>query len=184
MTLITRLLDSLSAAAFKEDETGRMLYFPNGAMGSGYVVPDDAALGAIKSRLRWFYGALFISIGVGMPFLNNVVSKLELWPAVAIYAGAATLLMLCAYLVTVSASSGLQKSDERLRFTEAVSTQAKNLPRWATLTMMGMWSLGLVAAVAMLVEGGQLRETLVAAFALVSSMALLALTIVIHRARA
>lgn len=184
MNLITRLLDSLSAAAFKTDGKGRTLYFPNGALGSGYVVPDEATLGTIKSKLRWFYGALFLSIGVGMPILNHVASTLELWPAVAIYAGTFVCLMAGAYLVTSLASSGLERSEERLHFAEAVRAQAKTLPRWATLAMMGMWSLGLIVSIAMLVQSGAPRETLAAVTTLVSSVALLAMTIMIHRARA
>lgn len=184
MNLITRLLDSMSAAAFKTDGKGRTLFFPNGVMGGGYVVPGEAALGAIKSKLRWFYGALLLCIGVGMPILNKVTSSLALWPAIATYAGVLAVLMAGAYLVTTLAASGLERTEERMRFSEAVNTQAKTLPRWATLTMMGFWSLGLIAGIAMLAQGGDLRDMLAAVFTLVSSVALLAMSIIIHRARA
>ncbi|MGQ0673571.1 MAG: hypothetical protein ACT4N2_11950 [Hyphomicrobium sp.] len=177
MNAIVKLLDGISAGCFRTDAAGRVLYYPNGAVGSGYVVPDDAALASIKGKLRWYFAIIFLSIGLLVPFAMDLFRGMEVAPAIASASGTLVLLTVLASLGAYSLASGLEKSDEKLSVGEAFRTQARSLPRWFAIFQVVIWSLGMVGAAMLLRDAATTFESVHAVIVGLISAALLALSI-------
>ena len=52
---------------FKTDDDGNALFFPNGVMGKGYIIPSEEKKEKLrKLQKRFIYGSMII-LGIGYP---------------------------------------------------------------------------------------------------------------------
>lgn len=125
--------DGMIAGLFRPEEaTGRTIFFPNGVIGRGYVLPDAAAEQRVRRIMRWvMIGTLAMTVG-GMQVLLAVFGQPMAWPwepwAIAI-AGLAVFTTIWS-TIKRRLIAGLPVSDQRLTFSEAFTAQTLGLPRW------------------------------------------------------
>ncbi len=130
--------DKISEAAFKEADDGVVIYYPNGAMGKGRVVPDLATKDKLyKFHKRLFKALLFVALPyawlVGMSGVFTVVS---FSPIILM----AALMSLRQYWLIHK----LPKHQLKLGMSEAMGKGAQALPNWY------YWVLGVTSVVTML----------------------------------
>lgn len=155
------LLDGMTAHLFRTDpETGRVVFFPNGAMGGGYELTDAAMEKRLRSRMRLIMlGAIaFGSIGVQVPIA--LYGQPTAWPAAMWWAGlgAAALVHLLYQFMLRRMVAGLPVSRERLTFKEALSLQTLGLPRWYFYGMAIFGPLLLVGTILWLANAASFME--------------------------
>ena len=128
------LTDAFVGVLFKQDERGRTLFFPNGVLGRGYIVPDAETEARLRKTMTWLqFGAVGIGIG-GMLMAQAFAGPLSGWPA-GMWAGfgAVTLVLMVLMRVAVKRLvTGLRPGPDksRLSLTEFYARQAVALPRW------------------------------------------------------
>lgn len=156
------LQNVLTAPLFKRDPNDRLVMFPNGVLGRGYLVPDAGQEMRLRRTLMW----VIISAGL----LGGVFSQVAMmafgspadWP-LAVWAAA--LLALAALtgafrLVANRLAQGLEPSEMRLGAREAWMRQAEAMPRWYLWTLAVGGGLMVAGSVMWMVTAQGLIEQL------------------------
>lgn len=162
MNAIRNLLDAMSAGSFKT-ENGQRLYFPNGVMGSGYVIPDGETEARIRAALRKFYGWFFAFILFGIPLANVVFSPDSLWDTIVMASVALIVMAVVMHFFLSRLVAGLEKTSSRMGFREALAGQAKATPRWFTILQVAVAVLMLLGGILMLMDatgGGEIAQSI------------------------
>jgi hypothetical protein len=129
----------LTAAIFKQDEAGRTIMYPNGAMGRGYVVPDAATAEKMRSFLMWLIIGCGLVGGIGMRLLTMWCGQIEDWTALPWTIAASALVAIgitYRMLIARRLVRGLVPAEERMGMTEALRRQAAAMPRWYLMVML------------------------------------------------
>ena len=116
--------DTVAENSFKQGPEGELIFYPNGAMGKGVVVPDEETRIRLHNFQKRIYKLIFFAvipysviIGLGNPFSLTAFSPI-------------ILLVLYILYKQYSLTRSLQKHELRLGFGEAVRRGAKTLPNW------------------------------------------------------
>jgi len=170
------LQDALTTQLFKLDESGRRLVFPNGVLGRGYVLPDEAAEARLRRALMWIMiGAIVIGVAVSQIIVLALGDPGQ-WPSAAWAGiGAALVAIALGYRAIVGRLvRGLASTSARLSMLEAIERQAKALPRWYLWFMAGTGVLLGLGSIGMALSAGSTPERLMGvAGALLFAMVLL-----------
>ena len=125
--------DTLAENSFKQGLDGELIFYPNGAMGKGVVVPDEETRIKLHNFQKRTYKLVFFAvlpyssiIGLGNPFSLTAFSPI-------------ILLVLYILYQQYSLTRGLKKHELRLGFGEAAQRGAKTLPNWY------YWSFGILS---------------------------------------
>ena len=122
--------DGLSDGSFKLDRQGRWVFYPWGALGKGYVLPDEARKDRIRQFVkRYLLVTLPLSILFGVAFSNVALSRrLTVWTGVLI--GLLPLDFVGSIVFygwrTARLLEGFRVSEEKLRIAEAYRNSAKS----------------------------------------------------------
>ncbi len=132
--------DSLVENSFKQGPNGETIFYPNGAIGKGVLVPDEETRIKLHDSHKWmyklaFFGVVPYSIVMG---LGGLTFSIGLIPP----------LILVIYFLYKQHTliRGLKKHELRLGLGEALQRGAKTLPDWY------YWSFGILSAL-MIVMG-------------------------------
>jgi hypothetical protein len=118
----TGLLDALCEGAFVRAPDGRRLFFPWGAAGRGYAVPDEARYRRLRREMRRLVG-----IGLaGVPIVAMLGRELL---GLASVAAIGVLLAALGALRVASLARGLAPSRERITRAESNARVARALRR-------------------------------------------------------
>lgn len=122
----------LTAALFKRGDDGRMMVFPNGAAGRGYIVPDAAMEQRMRRILMWWIIGAGAAGGIGSQVLGSMFGQPDRWTAAtwALALAALALFALGYRAVMARLVRGLEPAPERLALIEALAKQAQAMPRW------------------------------------------------------
>lgn len=126
------LQDVLTAPLFKRDSDNRLVMFPNGALGNGYIVPDAGMESRLRRTLMWMIISAGVLGGVGSQVMTVAFGQPGEW-SLAIWGGAAAALVLLMVLYRHMAGRlgrGLAPSGMRMGVGEALMRQADAMPRW------------------------------------------------------
>ncbi len=122
--------DTIAEATFKMGPNGETIFYPNGAIGKGRVVPDDETRRRLHRQQKNLYKlALFTGVPYGMILGNlGIFTLTSLSPM---------LLLVIYFLYKQQAMvRGLEKHSLRLGFKEAAHKGLQALPNWY------FWMLG------------------------------------------
>jgi hypothetical protein len=117
-----KFLEAVVSFSFKTAEDGRLLYFPRGALGRGYIVPSNEEALRLRRQLKCFWAILF---GVGLVLTQLITYKFYV-PAAILGA----LFLASAEIWTWYARRRLQPSSERLSVRENVRKAALGYGAW------------------------------------------------------
>jgi hypothetical protein len=154
-------IDGMTAHMFRKDaETGRTVFFPHGAVGRGYLIPDNVAEQRVRRFMRWM-----MIIALAIPILGVQVLILMYgppmdWP-MSVTTGAIGVVAaftLINYLAIRRLVSGFQPTEQRLTFSEAVRTQSRGLPRWYLKTMVVVGPLLMVGTIMVLANADTMMD--------------------------
>ncbi len=121
----------LSSGYFQKARDGRMLFYPWGALGRGYVVASPKDEERLRRWIKVYIGAMLaLLMGAGMSSQYVAGAVIAVVALIFYYVWAR-------YYLT----RGLPPADEKMRLREAMIAQAMSYS-WATL-----WSLELIALV-------------------------------------
>ncbi len=116
--------DTIAENSFKRAPEGELIFYPNGAMGKGVVVPDEEKRIELHNFQKRIYKLVLFAvipyssiIGLGNPFSLAAFSPI-------------ILLVLYILYKQHSLTRGLKKHTLRLGFGEAAQRGAKSLPNW------------------------------------------------------
>jgi Ca2+/Na+ antiporter len=135
--------DGLTDASFKKDSAGNSLFYPWGALGSGYIIESDESKNHIRGQIKTTYVVIIpliiiVQVTVGV-WLNAIL--LPVFVAWYIF-----------YVKKMTKT--LKKSDEKLTVKESVENSAKS-HNLMTLILLLIISLGFVSiAVILLISKG------------------------------
>lgn len=104
--------DALSNSSFKRTADRKWAFYPRGAVGRGYIIPDEQHY--IKFR-RFVKGYLIVG-------LSTIIALVALMPPYAFVAAA--VLVASYYLWVPSLTKGLPVTEERLTIKESLQNQA------------------------------------------------------------
>jgi hypothetical protein len=140
----------LTAALFKQRDDGRMVVYPNGAMGRGYILPDAATEQKMRSALMWLVVGSGLFGGIGMQILIMRYGQLFEWGAEPWIVGLMALAVFClAYrMLARMMMRGMPPVRQRMGMVEAMKRQAEAMPRWYLWFMVVVAPLCLVGSVA------------------------------------
>jgi hypothetical protein len=133
----------LTAALFKRDDAGRMIVYPSGAMGRGYIVPDAETEQRMRRKLMWAILATGASGGIFMAIMMPIYGQVYEWTATQ-WIIAATFLVASHFVYRAAISrlaAGLTPIAERMGMVEGLKRQAEAMPRWY------LWIMGIVAPI-------------------------------------
>jgi hypothetical protein len=124
--------DMLTSPLFKRDEAGRVVMYPNGALGGGYFVPDTATERRMRRTLMWAVIGSGLFGGIGMVILTAFFGQVYEWTlAPWLIAMAALVAFNFAYrMVAKRLARGMTPAAGRLGMVEAFKRQAEAMPRW------------------------------------------------------
>jgi len=107
--------DGLTDAKFKTDTQGRLLFYPWGILGKGYVLPDESKKQQIRRFVRLSYIVFWPAIMGTIIFIGWVFSFAVLF-----------LLFLRYFFETSRFLKGLPATSERLSLSESYTNSAKS----------------------------------------------------------
>jgi hypothetical protein len=124
--------DVLTSPLFKRDEAGRVVMYPNGALGGGYVVPDAETERRMRRTLMWAVIGAGLFGGFGITILSAFFGQVYEWTlAPWLIAIAALAAFNFAYRAMAKRlARGMTPAAERLGTVEALKRQAEAMPRW------------------------------------------------------
>ena len=128
------LTEFFAGVLFKRDEHGRSVFFPNGALGGGFIVPDTATERRLRdSMMRLQVSAAVIS-SVAMTVVQGTIGgmaewRAEVWFGFVVGMTAFSLLMRFAGMRLVKGLAPASRA-ARLGVREFYRGQAAALPRW------------------------------------------------------
>ncbi len=117
-------LDGLTDAFFKRNADGESLFYPNGVLGKGYVLPDEAKRDEVRRFVRHYYIVTFGSMIVIGAFAEPIY-YFPLFP----------FFLVGYYWKITQLVSGLPKTSERLSVKETYANSARSHNR-VTLWLM------------------------------------------------
>ena len=124
------LLDALCEGSFVRARDGRMLFFPWGAAGRGYAIPDDARYRRLRRELRRLLGQGLVAL----PIVAALgIERVGLAPVAA----TGVLLALLGALRVASLARGLAPTDERITRAESNARVLRALRRRAAREEVG-----------------------------------------------
>jgi hypothetical protein len=121
--------DGLTDAKFKNDAQGRLLFYPWGILGKGYVLPDESKKQQIRRFVRLSYIVFWPAIIGTIIFIGWVFSFVVLF-----------LLFLWYFFEISRFLKGLPVASERLGLSESYTNSAKS-HNMATLWIMLIFSV-------------------------------------------
>src|SRR3954469_20648308 len=111
--------DGLANSTFKKDAQGRDLFYPNGMLGKGRIIPDAETAAKLRDKVVQFY-KLFMFGGLpAIVILVNVPGGIPILVAVGVIATVGT------WFFFRSLARDLPVSDERLGYREAQRNAAR-----------------------------------------------------------
>jgi Flp pilus assembly protein TadB len=138
-------LDSFADPLFKTDAEGRIVFFPNGKLGRGRIVPDAATAEGLRKTVKY-----------GMPLLIVVAVAAVIGIGTLIGIGVAIVLGLLFQLYLRWRVSGLPVSDVSLTFGEVRQRQADALGMgWLIVLAIGSAILAASSLFMALTDGQQ-----------------------------
>lgn len=157
------LTDALVGILFKQDDRGRTLFFPNGVLGRGYVVPDAAGEARLRRVMTWLqFGAILGGVGA-LLVAQIVVGPLVEWPPGMWlgFSAAVVGLMVLIRLAVMRLVRGLAPApqDARLKLREVYAQQALALPRWYHWLQVAFSGLLCVTSLILLIFDEQMTMT-------------------------
>ena len=121
--------DGLTDAKFKTDAQGRLLFYPWGILGKGYVLPDESRKQQVRRFVRLSY-IVFWPVMIGtMIFIGWIFSFVVLF-----------FLFLWYYFETSRFLEGLSATGEKLSLSESYKNSAKS-HNMATLWILLIFSV-------------------------------------------
>lgn len=132
VSVVSRYFDSLVAPHFKEDESGRALFYPMGALSCGRVMPDATVSDRLRRTVRTSYAIMFLVWIPVIAIVSGTFHRMS-WRGLMVIVGLG--------IVSGIAFSGWlrllvrhhPKTDVRLTFGESARTQAKTMGRSSLL---------------------------------------------------
>lgn len=120
--------DGITDAVFKTAEDGTSLFYPNGVLGKGYILPDAAKKQEIRKKLKVFYIIFLPTIILINPLFCWFVfsNQVPWWAALLIF-----LVYLCGgtsitYFIMHRWVKGLMPAAEKLTLAEAYKNSARS----------------------------------------------------------
>ena len=134
--------DGLVSGSFKQDDTGRTLFFPYGVLGGGKVAPSAEAAQSLRTTLKIYYMValpVIIAASVAGGFL---------------YSMAAALVLILLYEIWVRGkTAGWVRSSIKLTYAESSGNSARALGKGTLLALLLMSAVlaasGAIIAIAM-----------------------------------
>ncbi len=125
--------DSLVENSFKQGPNGEIVFYPNGAIGKGVLVPDEETRIKLHEFHKWtykvaFFGAIPYSIAMGLGVLTFPTGFLP-----------PLILIIYVLYKQHTMIRGLERHELRLGVGEALGRGAKILPNWY------YWSFGILS---------------------------------------
>jgi hypothetical protein len=130
--------DGLVSGSFKQDDTGRTLFFPYGFLGKGKLSPSDDAAQSLKSSLKIYYMIalpVIIVVSIAAGFLVSLA--------------AAAVLMVLYEIWIRSKTSGWAQSGARLTYAESSGNSAMALGKGLLILLLVCSLIFVVAGAAM-----------------------------------
>lgn len=137
---VRRYSDLLTAGYIKTGADGRKIFYPWGVFGKGYAFPSDAAYERLNDLLKIFVVvALAIILPVAVPGQHIA----------AIVLAALSLVFYAAWISFEVRK--LQRTDERLAYSEGMTNMARLMPGWLLWTCEISALLFVVGGIVMLI---------------------------------
>lgn len=130
---LARFIDGMTAHMFRSDTNGSgVVFYPNGVLGRGYVLPDAGAEQRTRHVLRWIMAGAIAGPIAGVNALLGVFGQPMAWPpAVWLTTGVVVALFALAMHVALRGLvRGLAESPQPLSLAQALNAQTCGLPRW------------------------------------------------------
>ncbi len=145
----------LTAALFKQDDAGRTVMYPNGAMGRGYLVPDDATAEKMRRVVMWLVIAAGLVGGIGMQVLMLAYGQVYQWTAEPWIVAVSALVIFCVgyRLAMRTITRRMTPATQRMGTVEALRRQAEAMPRWYLWTIAVFAPLMVIGSVAWMITG-------------------------------
>jgi hypothetical protein len=122
--------DGLVDGLFKTDKKGAHLFYPNGILGKGCILPDESAKNRVRKFFkRWFAVGLFLIIGVQVLFG---------WKLNVFFVG--PILISSYFILTRKHLSGLNIAQEKLSYSESIKNSARS-HNLVTLILLFLFSI-------------------------------------------
>ncbi len=134
----------MTDALFKEGPNGENLFFPNGCMGSGYVLKNNAHKTKIQYSMKKWIMAMFAII-----IINSVFVKWIAYPLIAIH-------FIWYFFWIKEVTKELPKSSVTLKYSESLYLSAKST-NLVYLILLEILALGVVtASIVILLKGKEI----------------------------
>jgi hypothetical protein len=127
------IIDGVVRALFKTSQDGKLLFFPWGALGRGYVLPDIKMKQEIEGFVKKFYILLFSAFLI-YPIGKTAIGLITLNPhygqffVISVMVVIYFLLMGWYYIKIKSYTDGLEPTTEKLQIKESYQTHHLVLP--------------------------------------------------------
>lgn len=137
--------ESITESNFKEGPSGEILFYPQGILSRGRIVPDEEARLRLFNFQKGMYQALLL---IALPYLwiMGALQKLE-----SVYIIPAIVLMLYLFIKQYLLVKDLKTHKVRLGFMEVVEKNSKTFPNWLLMGAVVISILGLAALIALLI---------------------------------
>ena len=135
--------DGLASGIVKKDKNDKLVYYPWGLLGKGYVLPNTERETAIKNMVILFYQICFGVFFVHLFLLKNILILAVLILALVVW-----------FLVkSQQLTKDCPKSDEKLTLKEGYSNSAKAHNKTVLWILLGASILFTLGAIALLFSG-------------------------------
>ncbi|MGQ0673572.1 MAG: hypothetical protein ACT4N2_11955 [Hyphomicrobium sp.] len=149
MKALDQFLDAATAGQFKTLDNGDKVFFPNGASGGAYRLPDEATFGRVHAASRRYWLLFMAYIVIGSPIWSSVFQSYEFVPGMAMFCGVLVLGLIAYFMAMKRLVAGLPKADVAYSASEAEKRQAAATPRW-------LWIVGIVSSALFVIAGAVL----------------------------
>jgi hypothetical protein len=152
----------LTAALFKRDADGRIVMFPNGVMGRGYLVPDAATENKMRRALTRLQIGSGLLGGIGMGIMMVLFGHVKTWTPMAWAMAFAWLVVVVTgqRIAVKRLTRAMSPTSQRLRVVESLKTQAQAMPRWLLGFNVVIAALMIVGSAFMLVGASMVKSAL------------------------
>jgi hypothetical protein len=130
MERIMGYFDGLVDGLFKTDEAGTRLFYPNGIIGRGYILPDEPTKAKVRKSLkRWYM--------IGLPLIIGVQASFGWEPNVFFVA---PILISLYYILIRKHLKGLSLTEKKFSYSESIRNSTK-LHNLITLIFLFLFSI-------------------------------------------
>lgn len=165
MNALNQIIDGISAGCFKKLENGQYVFFPNGVLGGGYAVPDEAAALRVRQSLRRLWYVILAFCAVSGPVVTWLFTSFDIRIAGGVAVAVLVMIAFGTRMAMNRTAAGLEKVDTRLKFREALQTQAIAFPRWYSIFQVVFSGLMLVVGFFMIRDAATDSDWMVGVFA-------------------